>query len=89
MHEERVDKNNERGLACDGLAPFSIGDYIELHSGVLGKVIHINAQHRVFILAYLWKLGTVETLYQQLMVESYHRHATVNEITLLKLQGLV
>ena len=90
MHGERIVSDN-KGLACDGLAsfPVRVGDYVELHSGILGKVYHVNPVHDTFSLEYLWRSGTTKSLFQQVTIQSYRRHATVNEITALKLMGLV
>ena len=93
MYEERVDKNNERGLACDGLTPFSIGDYVETQSGICGL---ITGNRWIVGTDGMWRHG-----YRVMSIEDgevYHnsigegglrRHLTVNEITALKLLGLV
>ena len=90
MHGERV-VDADKGLAREGLAsfPIRVGDYVELHSGILGKVTRVNMAHNTFGLAYLWQRGATKEMYQQLTIQSYRRHATVNEITALKLMGLV
>ena len=90
MHGKRV-TDTDKGLACEGLAsfPVRVGDYVELHSGILGKVTRINMTHNTFTLAYLWQHSVMKELYQQLPVQAYRRHATINEITALKLMGLV
>ena len=85
---------DNEGLAREGLAsfPVGVGDYVELRSGTFGKVAGVHLPHNLFTLTYLWGglvLGETRTFTQQFTIQSYRRHATVNEITALKLMGLV
>ena len=72
-------------LAYSGLASFDIGDYIEALDGTL-CLIYTDIRDDLFVAKYLDN-GEVRT--GKMYYDGYKRHATVNEITALKLMGLV
>jgi hypothetical protein len=65
---------------------FNIGDYIEVRSGKL-CLVYTDIDDSLFAVKYITSDGEVMT--GRLYVFNYKRHATVNEITALKLMGLV
>ena len=98
MHGERVNKQSEAihgrpvsddGLPVDHFVEIQAGHYIKLRNGVVGIVRGVDKKHKTIHIVFLWNRGKEEHVYHSISVLAYKRHATVNEVTALKLMGLV